>query len=132
MLHALLRLIRTEPQLAADQVEAYARLIGAELGSTVTALKRRLVLQALGWGCIAVAMMFGGSALMLWAALPHETMPLPWLLLLVPLVPAAVGAIALAVTRSPPVASAAQVIREQVALDLAALREVARATGGAA
>ncbi|HMN83233.1 MAG TPA: hypothetical protein PKA20_25350 [Burkholderiaceae bacterium] len=131
MLHALLRLIRTEPQLAADQVEAYARLVSAEFGSTMTRLKRRLVLQALGWGCIAVGVMFGGAALMLWGALPQEAMPVPWLLLAVPLAPAVVGAVALAVCPKPPVANATHVIREQVALDLAALREVARATGGA-
>ena len=130
MLHALLRLIRTEPQLAADQVEAYARLVGAELGSTAITLKRRLLLLALGWGCIAATMMFGGAALMLWGALPHEAMPVPWLLLLVPALPAVVGVSALAAAPSQPVAHAAQVIREQVALDMAALREVARATGG--
>lgn len=131
MLNVLLRLIRTEPQLAADQLEGYARLVGAELGSTVTSLKRRLLLQAVGWGCLAVTMMFGGSALMLWGALPHEAMTMPWMLLLVPLVPAAVGVIALLACPKPPVANAAQVIREQVALDMAALRDLARATGSA-
>lgn len=130
MLHALLRLIRTEPRLAADQVEAYARLVSAELGSTVTTLKRRLLLLTLGWGCIAVTMMFGGAALMLWGALPHEGMPMPWLLLLVPAAPAVVGVFALVAAPPQPVTHATQVIREQVALDMAALREVARATGG--
>ena len=52
MIHPLLRLAATQPQLLADHAEAYAGLVGEELGRSVAAGKQRLLLSAVAL-CLA-------------------------------------------------------------------------------
>ena len=61
MLHPLLHLVATQPQLLADHAEAYAELVAEELGDFSVTWKRRALLNA-------VALCFGGVAAVLRAS----------------------------------------------------------------
>ena len=124
MLHPLLHLIATKPQLLGEHVEAYAELVGVEVGQTAQRWKSRVGLYAIALGLLTVGTVFTGVALMLWALIPMANMNLPWLLVLVPLTPLAVGGICLARARAQPKHAAFDALRQQVSADLAMLREV--------
>jgi hypothetical protein len=124
MIHPLLHLIATRPQLLAEHAEAYAELLGDELGRTATAWKLRFVLGAIGLGLIAVAVVLTGVALMLWAVIPPAQMHAPWALIVAPLTPLviALGCLARAGQAAGSVAFAD--LKEQMRADLAMLRQV--------
>ena len=63
MIHPLLRLVATQPQLLADHAEAYAGLVADEIGKTGAVWKQRVLLGAIALSLIAVAMVLGGVAL---------------------------------------------------------------------
>lgn len=126
MIHPLLRLVATQPQLLADHAEAYAGLIGEELGKTTTAWRQRVVLNAAALCLAGAAVVLGGVALMLWAVLPEASLRLPWVLLATPVVPALLALIcALAGRRDD--ADPFCDLKRQVAADLLMLREVSAA-----
>jgi sterol desaturase/sphingolipid hydroxylase (fatty acid hydroxylase superfamily) len=123
MLHPLLRLIATRPQLLADHAEAYAGLVSEDLSKTAAIWKWRIVLYAVALALIAVAVVLGGVALMLWAVTPPSNLQAPWALIAGPVVPLA-GAIAcMLFTRTQTVDTFAD-LKQQVAADLVMLREV--------
>lgn len=77
MIHPLLRLAATQPQMLADHAEAYAALVGEELGRSAAAAKQRLLLAAAGL-CLAVtAAVLAGVAAMLWAVTPPANLQTP-------------------------------------------------------
>ena len=128
MIHPLLHLIATKPQLLGDHVEAYAELVGAEVSKT----SKRWITRVALWAGTAflgtVFLVFAGVALMLWAVVPTDSMNVPWLLVVVPLVPL-VGAVACVLTaRAHSDEAAFQTVKEQFAADMAMLREVSAAT----
>jgi hypothetical protein len=125
MVHPLFRLAAARPQLLAEHVAAYTELLAEELTSTAGLVKQRLVLQAVALAGAAVGAVLAGVALMLWAALPADSLRMPWLLVLTPALP---WAIALwAVARSGAVASGDLLpsFRRQLADDAAMLRGAA-------
>jgi uncharacterized membrane protein YqjE len=127
MIHPLLALIATKPQLLGDHVEAYAELVGAEMSRTSKRWISRVVLWAAAAFLATVFLVFAGVALMLWAVVPADSMNVPWLLVVVPLVPL-VGTVACVLTaRARADEAAFQTIREQFAADMAMLREVSAA-----
>lgn len=89
MLHPLVRLVASRPELLGEHVSAYADLFAQELASASALMMRRLTLRLAGGACLAVAAVLAGVAVLLWASLP--TLALPWALALVPAVPAALG-----------------------------------------
>lgn len=124
MIHPLLRLIATEPQLLGDHVEAYAELVGDEVRKTSSAWAIRLGLYAAALGLLAVGLVFVGVALMLWASLPAGSFPTPWVLVAVPAVTlVAAGACAILAQRHP-IESAFDKVKQQLNADMAILREV--------
>lgn len=123
MIHPLLRLVATQPHLLADHAEAYAGLVGLEIGRTAAGLKQKVILSAGALCLISLAVVFAGVALMLWAALPDEGMRASWALIAVPAVPAVAGIACLLIGQQKPADSFAE-LRSQVAADLALLREV--------
>ena len=126
MLHPLLRLIATRPQLLADHAEAYAGLVSEDLGKAATIWKWRIVLYTVALALVAVAVVLTGVALMLWAVTPPSSMQAPWALIAGPAVPL-VGAIACVLfTRGKTVDTFAD-LKQQVAADLVMLREVSAA-----
>jgi hypothetical protein len=126
MIHPLLRLVATQPQLLADHAEAYAGLVGEEIGRSVNGLKQRVLLVSIALGLIAVASVLAGVALMLWAVIPPASIQAPWALVAAPGTPALVGVICLLIGRSKPSDTFAE-LKQQVAADLVMLREVSAA-----
>ncbi|MEP7099340.1 MAG: hypothetical protein ABI781_02450 [Burkholderiales bacterium] len=126
MIHPLLRLVATQPQLLADHAEAYAGLVGEEIGRSVSGLKQRVLLISIALGLVAVAAVLAGVALMLWAVFPPASIQAPWALIAAPGVPALVAVVCLLVGRSPPPDTFAE-LKQQVAADLVMLREVSAA-----
>ncbi len=132
VLHALLRLAATRPQLLADHAEAYRILAGAELARAAQAWQRRVVFAVLALVLLAVALTLAGVACMLWAvqvpppAMPHSAlMAAPhWALMVAPLLPLLLaGACALAV-RGASSGHGLDQLGQQWRADLMMLREV--------
>ncbi len=123
-MHPLLHLIATQPQLLADHAEAYADLIGDEIGSASAQWKRRVALNALALCLGGAGVVLAGVALMLWGAIPPESMPAPWALVAAPALPlmAAIGC--WVAGRSAPAAATFDNVRRQMRADVAMLREV--------
>ena len=123
MLHPLLHLIATRPNLLADHAEAYADLVATQVGSSFNAAKRRAIFYAAALCGTGVTAVLIGVAVMVWAVIPAEVMQAPWALVAVPL-PALLATIGcLMAARKPGVEGAFDVVREQINADVAMLRE---------
>lgn len=131
MIHPLLRLVATQPQLLADHAEAYAGLVGEEIGRSVTSVKQRLLLNAVALCLVGVAAVLTGVALMLWAVIPVAGMQAPWALIAAPAVPAVIALICVIAGRQKP-ADAFADLKQQLAADLVMLRDVSTAVSTAA
>ena len=123
MMHPLLRLIATHPQLLVDHVEAYADLLAEEIGHVSTTWKRRTLLQAVALCSVAVAAVLAGVAMMLWATVPLAEMPAPWALVAAPLLPIAM-AIGCLVAAHQLTTKNFDNLRQQIKTDMGMLREV--------
>lgn len=123
MMHPLLHLIASQPNLLADHAEAYADLLGQELGLASAQWKRRALLTATALCCAGVGAVLAGVALMLWAVIPLETMNAPWALVVAPLVPLLAAGACLAASRSQAEGSAFDNVRRQLREDVAMLRQ---------
>lgn len=126
MIHPLLRLVATQPQLLADHAEAYAGLVGEEIGRSAASFKQRMLLSAIALCLIGVAAVLTGVALMLWAVLPAAGMQAPWALIAAPAVPALIALVCGVAGRQKPTDRFAE-LKQQVAADLVMLREVSAA-----
>lgn len=124
MIHPLLHLIATKPELLGDHVEAYAELVGAEVGKTSKMWISRGVFYAAAMFLLTTFITFTGVALMLWAVVPADGMNAPWLLVVVPLVPLVAGVICIIRARAEPEQAAFDTVKQQLRADLAMLRVV--------
>ena len=124
IIHPLLRLTATQPQLLADHAEAYAELISAEVGAAFNNFKRRATLNAAAISLALLALFLAGVAVMLWAVTPVAQMHQPLALFATPLLP---GIIALGCwwyARGLGETSYLDEIRQQLKSDFAMLRKV--------
>lgn len=128
MIHPLFRLLVSEPQLLAEHVEAYSELVAAEIGAVTTQLKRRAILHGLSVGLLVIGVFFTGIAVMLWAAVPADTMNHPIVLWATPAIPLVMAVWAHFAARAPVAEHGTQSIREQLAADAAMLRSVSSAS----
>jgi hypothetical protein len=129
MIHPLFRLLVSEPQMLADHVEAYAELVTEEVGAVATRIKRRLLMQAISVFAIVFAVLLAAIALMLWAVAPVDGMRAPWMLIVVPAVPAVLAIGCYFGARKPADDThGMKAIREQFAADAAMLRSVSAQT----
>jgi hypothetical protein len=124
MIHPLLRLAASQPQLLGDHVEAYADLVGEEVGKISTSLMTRVGLYAGAAVLLMVGLVLVGVALMLRATVPASDYVAGWALVVVPLTPLLVGAICVAVARARPAEKAFDGLKKQLNADMAMLREV--------
>lgn len=122
MIHPVFRLAASQPLLLAEHAAAYAGLVSEELVSRGTSLKRRVALQLAGAAGLLVAIMLAGVALLLWASLPDAGFRAPWLLWLVPALPAVLGGWALWLAQEPDTSEPFASLRSQLAQDAALLR----------
>lgn len=123
MLHPLLRLMATQPQLLLDHAQGYAELVTTEMGSVAANWRRRALLHAMTLCCLVVAAVLAGVALMLWAVTPAVPAQALWVLIGAPLLPVAVGLWCLNEVRVQGEAGAFDGVRRQLAEDLMLLRE---------
>ena len=123
MIHPLLKLVATQPQLLADHAEAYAELVGEEFGKTATAMKTRALLGAIALVLLCVALVLAGVAVMFWAVTPDSRILAPWALFAAPGVPALIGIVCLVASRRPAEPVFVD-LKQQLAADMAMLREV--------
>lgn len=124
MIHPLLRLITTEPQLLGDHVEAYADLVGEEVKKTGAAWGLRLALFAATLALACVGLVLTGVALMLWAAIPAGDLHAPWVLVAVPVITFVLAAGCFLYARKSPTENAFDNVKKQLSADMAMLREV--------
>lgn len=122
MMHPLLTLIATRPQLLTAHAEAYAALAAAELAEASAGWQRRLLLIATALCSAAVALVLAGVALMLWAVLLPSADLARALLVATPLLPALI-ALGCGLAARGGGRSSFAVLRQQVKADLRMLRE---------
>jgi hypothetical protein len=130
MLHPLVNLISTQPQLLGEHAEAYADLLAAEVGRIGTDWKRRALLNAVALCSLGVAAVLAGVALMLWSVIPAAQILAPWALVCAPLAPAVLAvACLLALPRADAAGGPAFAsLRRQLQADMALLRELGTAS----
>jgi uncharacterized membrane protein YqjE len=123
MLHPMLKIVASRPELLAEHLAAYGQLVAVQAQAAAGQLRRRALLGTVAAVAAALGLGLSGVALLLVAVVPLPAMPAPWLLLLVPLVPlATAGACAWRMQNlSEP--SALAPLRDQFAADAALLRE---------
>ena len=124
MAHPLLHLMATQPHLLAEHAQAYAELLAAEVAAASTRWKRRALLGMVGLCCLLVAVVLAGVAWMLWAVVPLDQMPAPWVLIVAPLLPLLVAAGCLLAARGRDDEGTFDSLRQQLKDDMAMLREV--------
>ena len=124
MFGQLFRLATREPETLANHVEAYAELIAAEVHTAASRWRRQAVLTAIGYASFFVTALLIAVALMLWAVIPVTAMNKPWVLLIVPLLPAIVGTWAASAARTNTSAETFLVLRDQWAADRQMFREL--------
>jgi hypothetical protein len=124
MIHPLLRLAATQPHLLGDHVEAYAALVGEEVGKVSTSLLTRVGLYLGAALLFVVGLVLVGVALMLRATVPASDYAAGWALFVVPLTPFVIGAICVVVARAKPTEKPFDTIKKQLNADMAMLREV--------
>ena len=124
MLQALLQLLSKQPKLLAEHAQAYGELAAVEWSLLVDDWQARLRFQLLVATGAWMALMLGGVALMLWAALPADSLRWPWMLLAVPLVPLGVAGYGLYALKASQSLRAFPALRGQLQADMALLREV--------
>lgn len=92
MLHPLIHLLTSQPELLGDHAQAYGELIGSEVAAQARVWKRRSLLYALALCLGGVAAVLCGVSILLWAtvAAPASASIALWL---VPLAPALLAGI---------------------------------------
>jgi hypothetical protein len=126
MIHPLLRLIATQPQLLADHAEAYAGLVSDDLSKTASVWKWRVVYYVVALALVAVGIVLAGVALMFWAVTPPPNMQAPWALIAGPAVPLLIALVCVLLARRKSIDAFAD-LKQQAAADMAMLREVSAA-----
>jgi cytochrome bd-type quinol oxidase subunit 2 len=124
MIHPLLRLAATEPQLIGDHVEAYAALVGDEVSKISSSLITRAVLFATALLMVAVGLVLVGVALLFCAAIPASDYPAGWAMVVVPLAPFVIAVGCVVFARSRPTEKPFDTVKKQLHADMAMLREV--------
>lgn len=124
MIHPLVQLLITQPELLAQHLSAYAALMGVEATEVMRLARRRVVLGLVLIASVMLGLGLSGVAVMLLAVVPLGQMPWPWLLITAP---AVAWLLALAcwwrLHVAMPVGTFAA-LRQQLDLDAALLRQV--------
>ncbi len=99
--HPLLTLALLQPQLLIDHALAAADLLGAEAVQAAAQWRRQTLLGLLAAACVGLAAGLAGTAVLLWAALPSDSLAHPSVLALLPLLPLLPGFIAWRLSQRP-------------------------------
>lgn len=123
MIHPMLKIVASRPELLAEHLAAYGQLAAVQARAAAAQLQRRALLVGVAALAAGLGLGLAGGALLLLGALPLHAMPMPWLLAVVPLVPLTVAAGCALQLRRLNEPSALAPLREQFAADAALLRE---------
>lgn len=126
MMRPILQLMATEPELLTDHLQSYAELLGEEVGTFQGQFKRHWIMFAVLALLATVTLILGGVALMLWLITPHaqlQQLQVPWALWLVPLGMAVLCAVIAVIMKQEQRTPGFQVLRQQIAADLAMLKQ---------
>ncbi len=122
MIHPIFIMMAKKPGLFLEHADAYADLVAAELACWRNRLQQRATLTV----AVVLFAMLGlgltGVAGLLAAALPMNTMPIPWLLWALPLAPLLLAAFFGWRVRQLGADNTFNTLREQIAQDLATLK----------
>lgn len=122
MIHPAFMALARQPGLLLEHAGAYADLASAELDEWGEQWKLRAGLSTIAALLAVLGLGLAGAAGLAAAAVPLSAMPMPWLLVVIPLVPLVLAAgLAWRVHRLEKAALFAA-LREQMAQDLATLR----------
>ncbi|WP_430417930.1 hypothetical protein [Methylibium petroleiphilum] len=119
----LLRVLASEPDALVEHAAAYADLASDELQELQAHWVRRLLWLAVAAVAGLAALLLGGVALMLWAALPAIEASRVWLLWVVPLIPGLVAVFGALTARRIDARPAFGNLRAQLREDMAMVRE---------
>jgi hypothetical protein len=121
MVHPLVRLAASRPQMLAEHAAAYVELFADEAATAAAHMKRQLSLQLAGASLLAIGVVLGGIAVMLWASFP--TLNSPWALALTPCIPILAGVIALRAASTKIARDPFAPLQRQLTADAAMLRQ---------
>lgn len=122
MIHPLLRLVASQPQLVAEHAHAYAELFGEDLGKTAATLKWQALFGIAALVLGSAAAVLAGVALMLWGVSPPGAVHAAWALFAAPLLPASLAAWCILAARRAADAPF-ETLKQQLAADMSMLRE---------
>ncbi len=126
MVHPVIQLLASRPDLLADHAAGYGALIAAQAGAAARRLRSRAILSVVAGIAAFGGLALSGTALLLFGAIPVAEMPRPWLLWAVPGVVWLVALFCWLGTRNQSPGWSFDLLREQVQADAALLRESAR------
>ena len=122
MIHPLFISIAKQPALVLEHADAYTDLAVAELACWRSRLQQRATLTVAAVLLTLLGLGLAGVAGLLAAALPWQTMPMPWLLWSLPLAPLLLAGLLVWRIGQLDDGAAFATLREQVAQDLAKIK----------
>lgn len=124
MIHPLFIAMAKRPGLFLEHADGYTDLAMDELACWRGRLRQRATLTLAAVLLTLLGLMLAGVAGLLAAALPWQTMPMPWLLWALPSVPLALAVLLAWRIRQQDLGPAFSSLREQMAQDLATLKRL--------
>lgn len=126
MIHPLIRLAASHPELLAEHGEAYVALVGQEVSQWKASLVRRAIAGVVAAVAALLALIFIGVAVMLWGAGADDAdLRSVWALIAPPVLMAIVAAVAGFIAAKGGMKSSVLAdVKAQIHADLAMLREV--------
>lgn len=122
MIHPLFISIAKQPALFLEHADAYTDLAVAELACWRSRLRQRATLTVAAVLLAVLGLGLAGVAGLLAAALPQQTMPMPWLLWVLPLAPLLLAVLLAWRIGQLEDSATFSTLREQVAQDLATIK----------
>lgn len=122
MIHPLFISIAKQPALFLEHADAYTDLAVAELACWRSRLRQRATLTVAAVLLAVLGLGLAGVAGLLAAALPQQTMPMPWLLWVLPLAPLLLAMLLAWRIGQLEDSATFSTLREQVAQDLATIK----------
>jgi H+/Cl- antiporter ClcA len=124
MLRLLLKMLLLPPDLLKSHAQGYVDLASEVSARYLCTLKNRWVMYGLSALTLLLALIFGGVALLLWAALPLSDAPHAWVLIALPTLSLLVSGLCWWWARTQRLQPLLSDIQAQIALDLQAIRQV--------
>lgn len=126
MIHPLIGLVATRPELLSEHLGAYAQLATAESIEALAQLRRRSLWAAALFASLVLGLGLGGGALMLVAVVPLAEMPVPALLAAVAVTPWLAAGLCLFMMQGQPPSRLFPLLRQQLQLDGVVLQEAGK------